>query len=319
MNREKEEKKADWKQLEVLVERLHRAFHPQAVVVRNDRITGRDSGRSREIDVSIRYKLGATELLIIVDCKRRSRKVDLPGIHSFIGLKSDVGAHAGIIVCDKGFSKPAMRIAKHNNVQLFTLVDTQRLDWQCRLKVPLFVEEWTLVPTIFRLIRKDGSILDITDDRTVSLTDPKTGNDTIPASVINRLWNEHPDKTPGHVCYDIAAGEDELLQDKLRIGFEARVTRYTRWGLLALTGLTDVGSKLTYTDELKVQTTAEPELVHADGSLFPPVSGWSIGVLLKTTAVKTVKLQQSGLNLKKNQIDLALKGSTKPVQIRLAD
>src|SRR5436309_2741660 len=61
--------KPAWKQFEDLVERLHRAFHPNAAITRNDHILGKDSGRSREIDIAIRYKLGATELLLIVDCK----------------------------------------------------------------------------------------------------------------------------------------------------------------------------------------------------------------------------------------------------------
>src|SRR5207249_2478453 len=63
-------------------------------------------------------------------------------------------------------------------------------------------------------------------------------------------------KGPGHICYDFPVGANaSLLEDQLRIGFNARLRRYTRWASLALAGLTDIANGLTYTDELKIQTT----------------------------------------------------------------
>src|SRR5207249_8874055 len=134
------------------------------------------------------------------------------------GVKSDGGAHAGIVVSEKGFTKPAARIASNNNVQIFTFQDTRNADWQCRLSVPLFVEEWVLVPTVFRLTRKDGLTTDITDDRTISLTDSKTGQGVVAAASVRRLWEEGSDKRPGDVCYDFPVGANaSLLEDRLQI------------------------------------------------------------------------------------------------------
>ena len=136
--------------------------------------------------------------------------------------------------------------------------------------------------------------------------------------MVRRIWEKHPDKRPGHICYDFPVGANaSLLEDQLRIGFNARLRRYTRWASLALVGLTDVASGLTYTDELKLEARAEPEVVHSDHANFPSVPGWSFGVLVKTTAVKTVQLERSGLNLRKTPIELTVRSSTKPVEISL--
>ena len=67
----------EWREFEELVEHLHRRLHPGAVIKKNDRILGKDSERLREIDVSIRYELGPSKFLIVVECKRHKRLLDV--------------------------------------------------------------------------------------------------------------------------------------------------------------------------------------------------------------------------------------------------
>ena len=77
-----------WKEFEDLVERLQRSFHPGAVVTRNDHVRGRNSQSLRQIDISIRQKVGIHDILIIIDCKKRSRKIDIGGVSEFAGLQN---------------------------------------------------------------------------------------------------------------------------------------------------------------------------------------------------------------------------------------
>src|SRR5437879_3919600 len=102
------EAEPDWKELERIVADLHRLFDPQATIQNNDRIFGNQTRVWREIDVSIRRKSGCHDLLGIVDCKRRSRKVDVVGMGAFITLKNDVAAHFAVIVNQLGYTKGAM-------------------------------------------------------------------------------------------------------------------------------------------------------------------------------------------------------------------
>jgi hypothetical protein len=77
-------------------------------VTPNARITGRISGRSRQIDVLIdaRHDLDNTHR-IIVDAKKRARKLDVTDVEAFRGLMADVGATHGYLVSPAAHTKAA--------------------------------------------------------------------------------------------------------------------------------------------------------------------------------------------------------------------
>src|SRR4051794_38934892 len=109
-----EEKRTTWQEFEALVERLHRGLHRGAKITRDDRILGVNSRCKRQIDIAIRHKVGPNDILIIVECKRRSRKVDIDGMNAFAAAREDVRAHLGIMVSEKGFTNGARHIAEKN-------------------------------------------------------------------------------------------------------------------------------------------------------------------------------------------------------------
>lgn len=86
-----------WKEFEAIVARLQKTFNKAGVVARDDKIIGRITGRSRQIDVSIRATFGTENVLIVVDCKKWSRKADVKAVEAFAGLKKDVAAQIGIM------------------------------------------------------------------------------------------------------------------------------------------------------------------------------------------------------------------------------
>jgi predicted Mrr-cat superfamily restriction endonuclease len=101
-----------WREFEALVARLQRAFNKTAKVICNEKILGKRSGRIRQIDISIRTKIGTENVLIIVECRMRNRKIDVQAVEAFAGAMNDVGAQMGIMVSTSGFSKAAYVIAK---------------------------------------------------------------------------------------------------------------------------------------------------------------------------------------------------------------
>ena len=116
--------------LEKLVAEIHSELDPTAVVRHNVMLPGYESGTQRQIDVLIEPAAGPFHLKIIVDTKDHARPVDVKGVEAFIGMKDDVRAHQGSMVCPKGFTRAAKARAEKANVALFTLVDTENHKWQ---------------------------------------------------------------------------------------------------------------------------------------------------------------------------------------------
>src|SRR6266404_2149975 len=186
-----------WHQFEELVADLHKGFHPGAKITRHEKLPGQNSGTNREIDICIRQRVGIQDLLIIVDCKKRSRKVDVIGMDSFIGLKNDVAAHTGVIVSEKGFSKPALRLARRSGVQALTFGDTKRQVWAKDLLISVGLDLRVMMPTsiTFEAIGKPEIEVAPSDLR----FHDKQPHIEIPLKrLLQKAWFDEPEPIPGH-------------------------------------------------------------------------------------------------------------------------
>lgn len=105
-----------WKQLELLVAEIQRELAPDAEVTHNVRIKGRDSEQMRQVDALVRKQVGQYEIVIAIDCKDYADPVDVKGVEEFQGLLIDIGAHKGAMVCPKGFTPAAKKVATRNQV-----------------------------------------------------------------------------------------------------------------------------------------------------------------------------------------------------------
>jgi len=82
-------------------------------VTPNARIIGKITERSRQIDVLIDSRHDTdNSRRIIVDAKKRKRKIDVTHVEAFRGLMEDVGATHGYLVCPVGHTKAAERRAQ---------------------------------------------------------------------------------------------------------------------------------------------------------------------------------------------------------------
>lgn len=291
---------ASWRDFEELVERIQRSLNPESEVAANQFLEGHDSGGRRQVDIVIRHTIGTTKLLLIVECKRKTRPIDLKEMEEFIGLKEDVRAHAGIMVSANGFSKRALRIAQKNNIQTFTIAETEKDSWRVSLAASILVEEWILIPRLFRIYRRDGSTSDILDDRKLELIDT-TGKEIIPAELVQKLWTDLPEKSVGKFQNTFSV-EGHASIVKFLVAFESEVQKSERPASLRLIGLTDAASGLTHTGQLNFETV--PSL--------PPNSRPDFSAFIRTTTVRTTTRISSGLDLNKNWISLQL--STKRPQ-----
>src|SRR4051812_34749139 len=103
-----------WEVYERMIARLIADQVPTDMcVTANARIRGKKSGIKRQIDVLIEERHDTdNSRRVIVDAKKRARKVDVKEVESFRGLMQDVGATHGYLVCPNGYTKAAERRAQ---------------------------------------------------------------------------------------------------------------------------------------------------------------------------------------------------------------
>jgi len=171
--------KPKWKRFEDLAAHIQRSLTSGATVEQNVRVDGRRSGVPREIDISVKTRVGQYELFVAIDCKDCKRRIHVKDVETFIGLVKDVGANKGAMISARGFSDAAKNRASDAGVDLHRLVDAEAHDWQSYVTIPVLVEDRSISafslgfsgtgpimiePQDFRtmpLFRSDGTPIDI--------------------------------------------------------------------------------------------------------------------------------------------------------------
>lgn len=126
----------DWKQFEMLVANVQKELAEGSTVTHNDKIMGCKSKVFRQIDVSIRGKVGQFDTLIVIDCKDHAHPIDVNEVEDFMGLIDDVGAQQGAMVAAKGYTEAATNRARDAGINLYRLVDTDPHKWTVKVMMP---------------------------------------------------------------------------------------------------------------------------------------------------------------------------------------
>lgn len=129
----------NWKEFEQLVARIEQTLSPAGAVVKtNDRIPSKFTGRKREVDVSIRFKVGTTPILITIECRKRKDKQDVTWIEQLVTKKMHLGAARTIAVTSVGLSQEAIKIAKMHDILVRQLSEINKKD----------IDEWIKIKTV---------------------------------------------------------------------------------------------------------------------------------------------------------------------------
>lgn len=248
-----------WQKFEDAIEALHRKLHPQAIVKRNDRLPGRNSGGKRQVDVSLRYRLGPTEILIIVEAKRHGRKIDVEELSAFVAKKNDVGAHVGIMVAERGFTRGARNLADREGIKMYTLRDTLQESWPGDISVKFFVEAATLHVIGWAILDSHGKPIEV-PDRVMHLFDSKQPDQEITFDdLLAELWKKGG-KIEGEQNVAVSGHSGENSKGgiansyTIHISFRAEIARFARDATLELLGLTDATEGTTHTDAFSIVT-----------------------------------------------------------------
>jgi Restriction endonuclease len=127
----------DWLDYQLLAAEIYRDLSPGATVTHDDSIVGRNSGVSRQIDVSIRTDVAGHPILVIVQAKHLKRRADINIVGEFKAVVDDVGAAKGVLICSGGFSKNAIQLANSLSIDLCTAHDAKSRKWALDLRIPL--------------------------------------------------------------------------------------------------------------------------------------------------------------------------------------
>ena len=97
---------------------VEQVLGPQAEVRSPDHLPDRDTGELREVDVSIRLRVGSTPVLIIGECRDRKAVQDSTWIEQLAEKAKSVGAARALAVSRSGFYEPAIAKAKARGVEV---------------------------------------------------------------------------------------------------------------------------------------------------------------------------------------------------------
>lgn len=113
----------DWKQFEEFVSRLERLLADlKAKVKTNDSVIDR-YGQPRQVDATVRLQTGTTELLIIIECRRRKRISDVTWVEQTHTKKDNLRADKAVLVSNARLSGPAQKMAADKGIEIRTLAE----------------------------------------------------------------------------------------------------------------------------------------------------------------------------------------------------
>lgn len=130
----------EWREFEKLIARIEADAGPQGIVVKSpDRIRCKLTGRLREVDATIRTKVGTAEMLIMMECRRRTKVQDVTWLEQLATKRSSIGADRTIAVSHSGFSPEAETVAQRFGITLRRIADVQAEDLNPLLGLDLVI------------------------------------------------------------------------------------------------------------------------------------------------------------------------------------
>jgi hypothetical protein len=96
-----------WLKYEKDVEQLVQGSDPNASVQHDVKLTGKCSGRERQVDVFVKGTIAGSEFAIAVECKRYSRPIGIGAVDEFAGKLVDLGVDRGVLYAFSGFGAGA--------------------------------------------------------------------------------------------------------------------------------------------------------------------------------------------------------------------
>ncbi len=118
MQTKQDEEKPGWRKFEQLLKRIETFHAPKGAVVSSpDYLPDLVTKSLREVDATVRYKVGTVDVVIAFECRKRGTKGDVTWIEQLAQKRANLGISSTVAVSEKGFTKEAMIKAKHLGIK----------------------------------------------------------------------------------------------------------------------------------------------------------------------------------------------------------
>lgn len=186
---------------ERLIARIQKSVHDRAEIGVNEKLKDIDTGRFRQIDITIRLSDGPTQFLGIVEVRDRSRPIGVRYVEEIFGKQRSVRADAAFLVSKSGFTKTAITKAKQLAIRALSYEEAQSADWsnwlQCRTFSILTRKYDKPVVTLFEHGKKNKAIeispnyiTELKKDKTAKFILDANGNQLLSLpELINKIVN----------------------------------------------------------------------------------------------------------------------------------
>lgn len=94
-----------------------------------DYIMGVVTNIKREVDVSIRSRIGLHDILTVIECRDHERPVDVTYIEQMVTKRDDVRANKLIVISRNGFTQTASDLARIRGIELLKFGDSEDFNW----------------------------------------------------------------------------------------------------------------------------------------------------------------------------------------------
>lgn len=216
----------NWKQYEKEIHELFLEDFPEADIKHDVKVDGRYSKTKRQVDILIEDYVAGNRIRIVVDAKFFSKRVDVKAVESFIGMLSDIEAHKGLLITQKGYSDAALKRAFNDpgDIELDILNFDELKTYQGFGAIPYAGDNGVLLPAPFGWIvdnRTSAAWVALLYQRGLDLEKAQSKGEWM---YIN-FWNRNDQ---GHNLEDLLKIQEENMKDidpELKLTYRDSVRR----------------------------------------------------------------------------------------------
>lgn len=211
---------SEWRQFEQLVAKVEELMASEGAIVKSpDRIKDIETGRLREVDASIRVEVGSIEVLVTVECRRRSRKADVTWIEQLATKRKRIGASKTIAVSTSGFSAGAQECASRYGIELRIFGEISTLDIASWFKPETFIHSYREVSSFRCEVLLESGHSEVIEGGQPRFRHPMVHGDFPAWAFFNFIEMQNPDafernhqdETERQVRFELAGADANLI------------------------------------------------------------------------------------------------------------
>ena len=143
------------RETEIIVESLEKLISGDLLEIKSpDYLYDHNSEKRREVDVSIKGKIGSHTILVVIECRNRKGVQDVTWIEQLASKKNGINANKMIALSTSSFSTTAKKLAENNGIELRFLKDfdpNEVVDWLSKITVEFIDQRFDIVAMTMRV------------------------------------------------------------------------------------------------------------------------------------------------------------------------